>query len=197
MTTIFLVRHGQTEWNLAGRWQGRQDSPLTPLGETQARQVGALLRELVPDPDACSMVVSPLGRAARTAAIISDCLGIDVARFAVDPLVREQGGGDWEGLTVDEIVASDPEGWRKFQTDAWTHGRPGGESYSQLAERARQWLDSVAALKTVLLVSHGAFGQMVRAGYQRLPPEQALTLAVPQNAVYRLSQGAITRIDAD
>ena len=59
MQTIYLVRHGETEFNRAGRMQGQQDSPLTALGRDQVRRVGRLLRELIPAPDDCAMVVSP------------------------------------------------------------------------------------------------------------------------------------------
>jgi len=197
MQTIYLVRHGETEWNRAGRWQGRQDSPLTQLGEAQARSVGALLRDLIPDPDTCSMIVSPLGRAMRTAAIVSDMMGIDAARFAVDPMVREQSGGNWEGLSIDEITATDPDGLRRFQADSWTYGRPGGETLEELSERARLWLESVRHLPTVLLVSHGAFGRMVRRLYLRLPRESFQTLPNPQGAVLRLFQGTVAQIDPE
>ena len=196
MQTIYVVRHGETEWNRAGRWQGRKDSPLTPLGEAQARQVGALLRELIPDPDACSMVVSPLGRTARTAAIVSESMEIDIARFAIDPMVREQSGGDWEGLTGDEIAALDPDGWRRFQADSWSHGWPGGETHDELAQRARQWLDLVADLQTILLISHGGFGRMLRCLYAGRPKEDFQAISFPQDAVFRLSHGVVSQIDA-
>ena len=196
MQTIYVVRHGETEWNRAGRWQGRKDSPLTPRGEAQARRVGALLRELIADPDACQMMVSPLGRAARTAQIISEAMNVDAARFAVEPMVREQSGGDWEGLTGDEIAARDADGWRRFQADSWTHGWPGGESHDALAERARRWLDSVAAVPTILLVTHGGFGRMLRCLYARRPKQEFQAIPFPQDAVFRLSQGVVSQFDA-
>ncbi len=196
MQTIYLVRHGETEWNRAGRMQGWRDSPLTALGEDQARGVGRVLRTLVPEPERCAMVVSPLGRTARTAALIADAMGIDADRFVAEPLVREIGWGDWEGLTHDEIAATDLDRWKRFQADRWGLAPPAGESYGALSERARRWLATVEALETVLLVSHGAFGRVLRGRHLRLGPDDTMALPIPQDAVFRLSQGTVSRIDA-
>lgn len=197
MQTIFLVRHGETEWNRAGRMQGELDSPLTERGRDQARRVGLLLRALIDDPAACSMVVSPLGRARRTAGIIAEAIRIPADRFAVEPLVREVTWGAWNGKTREEIIAGDPEHWRRFRERHWTVAAPGGESWAEMSERARQWLDRVSALQTVLLVSHGAFGRAVRGRYLAATPGETMALPEPQDAVFRLSQGVASRIDAD
>lgn len=197
MQTIYLVRHGETEFNRAGRMQGQQDSPLTDLGRDQVRRVGMLLRELIPDPDGCAMVVSPLGRTAHAATIIAQAMGIEIDRFAIDPLVQEVGWGKWEGFNRAEIAAADPDGWRNFETNRWTAAPPAGESYADLTDRARQWLASIDDLATVLLVSHGGFGRVLRGHYLRLPPEDTMALPVPQDAVFRLTQGVVSRLDAE
>ena len=195
MQTIYLVRHGETEWNRAGRMQGWRNSPLTPLGEDQARRVGLLLRDLIAEPDGCAMVVSPLGRAMQTAAIISEMMDIDSARFGADPLVQEICWGAWQGMSHSEIAAADPDRWRRFLANRWTDAPPAGESYAQLADRARQWLASVADLPTILLVSHGGFGRILRGRYMRLAPDETLALPEPQDAVFRLTQGVVSRLD--
>ena len=196
MQTIYLVRHGETEWNRAGRMQGQLDSPLTERGRDQARRVGLLLRGLIDDADACTMVVSPLGRARQTAGIIAEAMGIAADRFAVDPVVREVTWGKWNGLTREEIIAVDPEHWRRFREQHWTVAAPDGESWAEMSERARQWLDTVAPLETVLLVSHGAFGRAVRGRYLATTPEETMALPEPQDAVFRLTQGIVSQIDA-
>ncbi len=196
MQTIYLVRHGETEWNRAGRMQGGLDSPLTERGRDQARRVGLLLRDLIEQPDACAMIVSPLGRARQTAGIIADAMGIPADRFTADPLVREVTWGDWNGMTREEIIAADPEHWRRFREDHWIVAAPGGESWAEMSERARQWLDTPAAQGTVLLVSHGAFGRALRGRYLGLGPDETMALDEPQDAVFRLSHGTASRIDA-
>lgn len=196
MQTIYLVRHGETEWNRAGRMQGWRDSPLTPRGEDQARRVGRLLRELIAEPECCAMVVSPLGRTMQTAAIIAEEMDIDGARFDADPLVREICWGAWQGMRHSDIAAADPERWRRFRSNRWTDAPPAGESYAQLADRARQWLAAVADLATVLVVSHGGFGRILRGHYLRLAPDETLALSEPQDSVFRLTQGVVSRLDA-
>ena len=95
MTRILLVRHGESEWNALGRWQGQADPPLTDLGRQQAwaaaRAIGAV--------DA--IAASDLERASVTAQIISDQLGI--GPVIIDPRLRERDAGEWSGLTRQDI----------------------------------------------------------------------------------------------
>jgi probable phosphoglycerate mutase len=99
-TRVLLVRHGQSEWNAVGRWQGQQDPPLTDLGRRQARAAAATLGAL----DA--VFSSDLQRAAETATIIATELG--VLPVVVDPDLRERCAGEWEGLTRAEIEEAWP-----------------------------------------------------------------------------------------
>jgi broad specificity phosphatase PhoE len=94
-TRILLVRHGQSEWNASGRWQGQADPPLTDLGRAQAVEAARALGAL----DA--VWASDLGRAATTALIVSEALG--VGPVVLDPDLRERDAGEWSGLTRDEI----------------------------------------------------------------------------------------------
>ncbi len=197
MLTIYLVRHGETEWNRAGRMQGLLDSPLTDRGRDQARRVGLLLRELIDEPEACTMVVSPLGRARQTAGIIAGSMAIPADRFAVDPRAREVSWGDWNGLTREEIIAANPAHWRRFQDEHWTVAPPSGESWAEMSGRAGRWLaEAEAGRGHLLLVSHGAFGRALRGRYLGLGPSDTMALAEPQDAVFRLSQGTVSQFDA-
>lgn len=94
-TRVLMIRHGQSEWNLTGRWQGQSDPPLTDLGRTQARHAARSLGQV----DA--IWSSDLQRAAETAAIVSGELG--VGPVVLDPGVRERDVGEWAGLTREEI----------------------------------------------------------------------------------------------
>ena len=143
--TIYLVRHGETEWNREGRMQGHLDSPLTERGEDQARRVGRLLAELVTDPAHHVVTASPLGRTRRTAAIVCETLGLDPTGCRIDELLIEITLGDWDGMTREEITAADAETWRLYREDHWNFVPPGGESYAMMADRARRWLATAAA----------------------------------------------------
>lgn len=99
-TRILLVRHGQSEWNATGRWQGQADPPLTDLGRTQAMDAARALGAV----DA--IWASDLSRAAQTAMIVSESLG--VGPVVLEPDLRERDAGEWSGMTRDEIRAQYP-----------------------------------------------------------------------------------------
>ncbi len=99
---VFLARHGQTEWNRAGRVQGRLDSPLTELGERQARRLARTIARL---PGIDGVFSSPLGRAVSTAAFYAEALG---AQVTVIEDLTEVHHGAWGGLTRPEIEARFP-----------------------------------------------------------------------------------------
>ncbi|WP_310539834.1 histidine phosphatase family protein [Phenylobacterium sp.] len=187
---IYLVRHGQTESNLARRYQGASDSPLTALGRAQARRMGELLGRLVPDTRGWRMVASPLGRAQRTAEIICEAMGGTLTP-RLDPRVAEASMGSWDGLQIDELEARRPQEVpypeRYFQS-------PDGESFEVIWDRLSDWLGSVGQDDKVILVSHGLAGRFLRGIYGKLPREELMALQVPQDAIHRLEKGAITQI---
>ena len=191
--TIYLVRHGETEWNREGRVQGHLDSPLTRLGLAQARRAGATLARMLDGGPPFLLLSSPLGRAQATAALILDALGPAVGEQRPDDRLKEISWGRWEGMTRAEIAAREPDLWRWREADRWRHPPPGGESHAMLAERARLWLESVAGLPRLIVVGHGAWGRALRGVYQGLRPEQTDALDEPQDAFFRLSAGYITR----
>ena len=196
---IYLVRHGETEWNRERRMQGHLDSRLTPRGEDQARAMGRALARLV-DGDV-KMVASPLGRTRRTAALIRAELGLAPEDIPIDDRLQEQTWGAWDGLTLDEVEARDPGALAHRRQDThhhWNYVPPGGgESYAMLAARVGDWLDALAPGGGPLIaVAHGAVGRVFRGHYLGLSPAETLALDQPQNAFYRLHGGAIERIDA-
>lgn len=194
--TIYLVRHGETEWNREGRLQGRKNSALTGRGLEQAHGIGMLLRQLIGAGDGIPIVASPLERALRTAEVICGPLGRDSACLRTDDLLKEISFGRWEGMTFAEIATADPENWRLFEQDRWSFAPPGGESYAMMGERARQWLRYSSAIREQVVVAHGEFGRVLRGIYSGMAPEEIFALDVPQDAVFCLSAGTIERIEA-
>jgi probable phosphoglycerate mutase len=140
---MLLVRHGQSEWNALGRWQGRADPPLTNVGRRQAEKAADHLSGF----DA--VVASPLCRALETATILAEALGIGPVLADTDLMERE--AGPWQGLTRAEIEKD----WPGFLRDG---RRPDGyEADSALFGRARAALDRIADRfdgSTVLVVTH-------------------------------------------
>jgi len=163
---LYLLRHGETEFNIEGRLQGQRDSPLTARGRAQARAHGALLKTLIAEPETA---------------------------IETDPRLKEIAYGEWEGLTWAEAEARDPDAWAARERDRWGFVVPGGESYAMVAVRAGAFLDE--ARGNTIVVSHGGTGRVLRGLYGRLAPPEIKTLEQPQDALHRLAQGAIARID--
>ena len=144
MTSILVARHGQSEWNAAGRWQGQADPPLSDLGRTQAR----LAAERVGAVDV--IVASDLQRAMETAAIIADALG--VGPVVIDVGLRERDAGEWSGLTRAEIERD----WPGYLADR--RKPPGFEPDDAFRSRTRAALDRLHEAyggAELLVVSHG------------------------------------------
>jgi broad specificity phosphatase PhoE len=190
---IYLVRHGQTEFNAARRMQGHLDSPLTALGRAQAQAAAALLAREIGDPAGWRLVSSPLGRTQVTARIVGEALGLPIE---IDHRVIEVSCGDWEGCNRDELAQEHPE---LFVTFGWIFHGPGGETYDQVRDRIAHWLTDLEPEpeRRVIVVSHGGAGRVIRGAYMGWDRAATLDQEVPQDAVYRLVNGAIARLDCD
>ena len=193
--TLYLLRHGETEFNVEGRYQGQRGSPLTGRGRDQARRHGALLKTRIVEPEAWRVVASPLGRAMATARIVCAALGLPEDAIETDARLKEMAFGEWEGLTPAEIQARHPEAWAARCADRWHHLRPGGESYALLAARVGAFLRD--AQEDAIVVGHGGAGRVLRGLYGRLSEDQIVALDEPQDAIFRLTQGTVARIDHD
>jgi broad specificity phosphatase PhoE len=191
--TMFLVRHGETEWNRARRYQGWGDSPLTPRGIAQAEAIGRKLAAL-PEAAAAGIVASPIGRARRTAEIIAECLGRTEPPL-LDERLREISLGSWDGLDRREIVARAPA---LFEGDGyweWYFQTPDGETYDGFAGRIAAWLAEPRD-GPLIVVAHGIVTRVLRGLYAGLPRADALRLAVPQDRIFLLADGALGEIAA-
>lgn len=149
MTTILLVRHGATDWNVALRAQGQSDIPLNDLGRSQAREVAAALSGLA----LAAVYSSDLARARHTADAIATAHGLEVT---TDTAFREIDQGEWTGLTDEEIRRRWPDRWGTMRHHT---PRPGGESPEEVCRRALGGLRRVVAAHPhglVAVVSHGA-----------------------------------------
>ena len=150
MTTLYLARHGESDWNAANRFQGQSDRPLTELGRRQAE---ALAEKLESHAALTAIYSSPLARAFETASIVGARLGLQPT--PVDDL-REVDVGGWSGLSRSEVEARYPDAFRR-----WLDGGEGwedGETYADMATRVLDALRRIAGSHTdaeVLVVSHG------------------------------------------
>jgi len=193
MTTLLLVRHGETDWNRDGRWQGGSDTRLNDLGREQAR---ALADEL--DGNIDVVYSSDLARARETADIVAAKLGLEVR---VDPRLRERSFGSWEGLTTLEIEERFTDSHMRWQAgeDA---GADDAEPFEDCFARVTGFLADVLRLhpgQEVLVISHGGSIRVIHAvaagvDYVR---DHRLIPGVPNCAVarYVARDGKLTPLD--
>lgn len=158
MLQVYLVRHGETQWNAERRIQGQSDSPLTAKGEQQAMQVATRAKEL----GITHIISSDLGRTRRTAEIIAQACGCDII---FDSRLRELNMGVLETRNIDSLTEEE-ENWRRQLVNGTVDGRiPEGESMQELSDRVNAALESCRDLpqgSRPLLVSHGiALGCLV------------------------------------
>jgi probable phosphoglycerate mutase len=151
---LLLVRHGVTDWNREGRFQGHLDPPLGGEGRGEARLLARRLSnddELRPS----RIVSSTLARALETAEVIGSALGVEVEP---DARLIEIGQGEWEGRTHAELAVTDPERYEAWLRAAPIRQPPGGEPIEAASARVRGFLDELVAGPgpwPVCLVSHG------------------------------------------
>lgn len=191
---IYLVRHGETTWNRAGRQQGHDDSPLTDTGIEQARAAGRTLQREIADLQSVCIETSPLGRARQTARIISEVLGLDSNAIVVTPLLVEHCPGTWQGLTPAEIDARYPGAWQTREENKWDYVVPGGESYARVAERARQWLASNRHASITIAVTHAIISRTIQGAYGGFTPSETVARSHRQDRIYRLHAGQVEEI---
>jgi broad specificity phosphatase PhoE len=191
---IFVLRHGQTEWNLAGRFQGRLDSPLTALGESQANAFGRTLARLTARSGApLTAYVSPLRRARRTADLAARHLDLDLI---VEPRLAEIDVGEWEGLTELEIDRQSPGALtRVARFEALFHA-PGGERFEAMHARVSSWLADLNS-GSVAAFTHGITSKVLRGIYLGLSKFEMLTQHTPQDGFFVLEDGAERFVTAD
>jgi probable phosphoglycerate mutase len=182
---IYLLRHGETVWNAAGRFQGRKDSPLTPRGIEQADRMGdRLAREIAGQDSRFEIHVSPLGRAKQTTARLGRSLALPVRD---EPRLLEITTGSWDGMTLYEIDMEYPGALAGTSAFDWYFRSPDGETFSDACRRVEDWLSSL--LSPTIAVSHGLTGRLVRGVYLGLSERAMLELPVPQTGFYRLQEG--------
>lgn len=187
---IYLVRHGETQSNLAGRFSGQgDDSQLTVRGIAEAQRNGSVLRERVGKSDGYRLLSSPLGRAVHTAELIGGEIGAPPPQIETEPRLTEISFGAWEGLTKDEIERDYPGEWDRRHREMWSYAMPGGESYAQVARRAGEWL--AEAEGPMIVVTHGAVERILRGLYAGLPEREICHLGEPQNVVFKLADGTV------
>ncbi len=189
--TIYFIRHGETDWNAARRYQGQADVPLNAKGRAQARRNGRTLRALLPGIAQAHFVSSPLGRTLETMRIVREELGLARDDFSVDARLVELNYGHWQGQLASDLPMTDPHGLAARTADPY-HWRPqGGENYIDLTLRLEDWLADLTG-EPCVVVSHGGVSRALRGLLiDDVRPENIAQLDVPQDRILHIEGGAI------
>jgi broad specificity phosphatase PhoE len=187
--SLYLLRHGETEWNVAGILQGREDSPLTQRGRAQAKALGTFLKNA----GVTHLYASPLGRVQQTileAKQEHETLSITL----VEELV-EIYHGSFEGVEKSRLVESNPEFWK--QRDQSPHHKltlpypDGGESYLDAHNRIKPFVDRILAQASegtpLAFIAHEGINRMVRGYVRGLAPIHSVDLRQPNNVAIKIA----------
>jgi broad specificity phosphatase PhoE len=193
--TVYYIRHGETDWNVGGRLQGRRDVPLNARGREQAAHCGEILRDLFAqrsrDPSELDYVSSPLVRATATMELARAAIGLPAQGYKIELRLAEIAFGDWEGSTIKQLHERDPAGIAQREHDKWRFVPPGGESYQQMSLRIREWYESLAC--DTVAAAHGgtARGLIAILGIEK--PAAAPLIDIAQGVVYVFQGDRMTR----
>ena len=187
---IYLLRHGQTDYNREGRLQGQSESQLTELGMAQVQAMADLLKAQIGDAAGWRLLASPLKRTRQSAAIVAQALGLEVE---IEPLLIEVGCGVWENQLYDDIRKTYP---KDFTGPGWCFRSPDGERFEHVDDRVRAFLRGLPpeGERRVIAVAHGISGSLLRGAYLGLSSQATLIQDTPQDAIFRLTAGRVERL---
>ncbi len=187
---LYILRHGQTEWNAAGRMQGSMDSPLTRLGREQAAMQGRILRSAGLSSET-TYHCSPQGRARQTAELALAGL-TDTPRF--DNRLREVSVGEFEGVTLKDLENDWPDLMGQDSPFSWHYRSPGGEGFGAFQSRISDWLEEITG--PAVVVTHGMVSGVLRGLVLGLGPDGIAKLPGGQGVVYHVRDGVHRRLEA-
>lgn len=191
---LYVIRHGQTDYNREERLQGARDIPLNDTGRNQALANGRTLAAM-PDPGLpladFDWVASPLGRTRETMELVRQAAGLPRDGYRTDPLLIELSFGDWEGQTLTEVGAHSPDLITQRDQGKWHFTPPGekAESYAALAQRIDRFLASVH--RPTICVAHGG---VIRTLFNRIGKtagDEAAMIDIPQDRVLKVTDDHI------
>ncbi len=179
--TLYLIRHGETDWNRDCRYQGQADIPLNDTGRAQAQRNGEVLKSYLPQLEGADFVSSPLSRARETMEIMRSALGLAPSSFRIDTELMELDYGHWEGHLASELPTSDPEGVAGKAADPFGWRPRGGESYEDLMTRTALWLNGIT--RDTVAVTHGGVTRVARGTLLDIDTRLVPMLDVPQDQI--------------
>ncbi|HAV1368496.1 TPA: histidine phosphatase family protein [Vibrio parahaemolyticus] len=188
---IFVLRHGETEFNADKKLQGHCNSSLTSKGSGQARRVGTTLKQYVENRP-FRVYSSTLGRALQTSQIVCEELNYSYENLNKEPRLKEFSLGEWEQRTIPSLEQEIPN---LLAQNDWYLQAPNCETYESVRERLSSWLSDVAHDEDIVVVSHGLTGIVLRGLLLGMDYTQVWQQDLPQDAFFIIEDGRITRVN--
>jgi probable phosphoglycerate mutase len=177
---LFLVRHGQTQWNLEGKYQGITNTKLTPLGIKQAKLAAKYLSKV----NFSGFYTSPLGRTMETAEIFKKIIKKE---YTVKENLKEISFGEWEGLVFDEIIAKYNKDFQNWLKDPFENTPTGGEGFREIVDRGKKEIDEILSENedgsNILLITHGGFIVAMLVYWLKISPERWSSIIQSHGAI--------------
>lgn len=189
LPTIYLLRHGQTVWNVEGRYQGQLDSSLTLLGEEQA-SLNALKLQKYIDIKEVKFFSSPLGRAKVTAEIIAELNAMNSLDIIFEVAIQEFNYGIFEGKTKEYCKKIYAKEFEEREENKYNYVLEGGESYVKVFERLKKWLASVQNEEIIVVVAHEMINRALRGIYCNMSTDEMLTLRQANDVLIKLENNS-------
>lgn len=184
---LLVIRHGETDWNAAGRFQGHSDIALNQTGREQATANGVALNyhlnQLGIEPAGVNYFSSPLRRAVETMQLVLGTLGLQKDVAVNDPRLMEASFGDWEGLTTHEVKQRFPALRKMRKADRWNFRPPGGQSFADLELLAIDFLASIERSRPSVVVSHSGNIRVIGGLLQGLIRDRTMAQGVPHHGI--------------
>ncbi|MQB03202.1 histidine phosphatase family protein [Agrobacterium tumefaciens] len=184
---VYVIRHGQTDWNAIRRLQGQKDIPLNDFGRAQAVGNGKVLAQILGDSARdFDYVASPLGRTRETMELMRGAMGLDPYTYRTDDRLVEVSFGDWEGQTLPELKKEFPDRVKARKANKWDFIPPGqhAESYEILSWRIGAWLSSVEV--PTVCVCHGGVIRSIFRLVSGMDKDEASTTQIPQDRILKV-----------
>ncbi|HCE4573414.1 histidine phosphatase family protein [Vibrio parahaemolyticus] len=188
---IFVLRHGETEFNADKKLQGHCNSSLTSKGSDQARRVGTTLKQYVENRP-FRVYSSTLGRALQTSQIVCEELNYSYENLNKEPRLKEFSLGEWEQRTIPSLEQEIPN---LLAQNDWYLQAPNCETYESVRERLSRWLSDVAHDEDIVVVSHGLTGIVLRGLLLGMDYTQVWQQDLPQDAFFIIEDGRIARVN--
>ncbi|ELA8115637.1 histidine phosphatase family protein [Vibrio parahaemolyticus] len=188
---IFVLRHGETEFNADKKLQGHCNSSLTFKGSDQARRVGTTLKQYVENRP-FRVYSSTLGRALQTSQIVCEELNYSYENLNKEPRLKEFSLGEWEQRTIPSLEQEVPN---LLAQNDWYLQAPNCETYESVRERLSSWLSDVTHDEDIVVVSHGLTGIVLRGLLLGMDYTQVWQQDLPQDAFFIIEDGRITRVN--